>query len=397
MTQQPIYYFDNNATTRVAPEVVDAMLPFLRESWGNPSSIYGFGKQLAKPLEAAREKVAALINAEPREIIFTSCGTESNNSAIHSALVTHPQKRHVIITAVEHSANLKFCAHLKKMGFEITLLPVDSNGALDILLLEKSIRSDTAIASVMWANNEIGVVFPVAEIAAICRRKHVLFHTDAVQAPGKLKIDVAEVGADFLSLSAHKLHGPKGIGLLYVKRGVKYHPYVIGGGQEHGRRGGTENVAGIVGFGQAAELALAHLKAQDTRVRALRDKLENGILKNIPGVMLNGARDERLPNTTNLSFDGIEAEGILLLLDEQGICASSGSACTSGSLDPSHVLLAMGCSPARARGSVRFSLGIYNTEAEVAFLLKHLPSIISKLRSHSRPAKPLPHVAGTNR
>jgi cysteine desulfurase len=397
MTQQPINYFDNNATTRVAPEVVDAMLPFLRESWGNPSSIYGFGKQLAKPLEAARGKVAALINAEPREIIFTSCGTESNNSAIHSALVTHPLKRHVIITAVEHSANLKFCAHLKKMGFEITLLPVDSDGALDIQLLEKSIRSDTAIVSVMWANNETGVVFPIAEIAAICRGKHVLFHTDAVQAPGKLKIDVAEAGADFLSLSAHKLHGPKGIGLLYVKRGVKYHPYVIGGGQEHGRRGGTENVAGIVGFGQAAELALANLKDQDTRVRALRDKLENGILKNIPGAMLNGARDERLPNTSNLSFDGIEAEGILLLLDEQGICASSGSACTSGSLDPSHVLLAMGCSPARARGSVRFSLGIYNTEAEVDFLLKHLPPIISKLRSHSRPAKPLPYVAGTNR
>jgi cysteine desulfurase len=240
----------------------------------------------------------------------------------------------------------------------------------------------------MWANNETGVLFPIGEIAAICRAKRVLFHTDAVQAPGKLKIDVANLGADFLSLSAHKLHGPKGIGLLYVKHGVKYHSYVIGGGKEHGRRGGTENVAGIVGFGQAAELAMAHFTDQDTRVRALRDKLENGILKNIPGVVRNGARDQRLPNTSNLSFEGIEAEGILLLLDEQGICASSGSACTSGSLDPSHVLLAMGCSPARARGSVRFSLGIYNTETEVDFLLKHLPPIISKLRSHSHPAKP---------
>jgi cysteine desulfurase len=387
MNQQPIYYFDNNATTRVAPEVVEAMLPFLRESWGNPSSIYGFGKRLAKSLEAAREKVAALINAEPREIIFTSCGTESNNSALHSALATQPQKPHVVTTAVEHSATIKFCAHLKKMGIEITLLPVESDGTLDIHLLEKSIRSETSIVSVMWANNETGVLFPVEEIAAICRSKHVLFHTDAVQAAGKLKMDVKDLAVDFLSLSAHKLHAPKGVGLLYVKRGVKYQPYVMGGGQEHGRRGGTENVAGIVGFGRAAELAMAHLKDENSRVRALRDKLENEILKNIPGVMRNGAQDERLPNTTNLSFEGIEAEGILLLLDEQGICASSGSACTSGSLDPSHVLVAMGCSPARARGSVRFSLGIYNTEAEVDFLLKQLPPIIAKLRSHSHSGK----------
>jgi cysteine desulfurase len=385
MSGQPIFYFDSNSTTRVAPEVVDAMLPFLRESWGNPSSIYGFGKQLAKPLEDAREKVAALINAEPREIIFTSCGTESNNSAIHSALVTHPQKRHVIGTAVEHSANIKFCAHLKKMGFDVTLLPVDSAGRLDIHLLEKSIRPDTAVVSAMWANNETGVLFPVGEIAAICRSKHVLFHTDAVQAPGKLKIDVADLGADFLSLSAHKLHAPKGIGMLYVKHCVKYQPYVIGGGQEQGRRGGTENVAGIVGFGRAAELALANFKNENTRVRGLRDKLENGILKRISNVVRNGAQDDRLPNTSNLSFEGIEAEGILLLLDELGICASSGSACTSGSLDPSHVLLAMGYSPERARGSVRFSLDVYNTDVEVDFLLKHLPPIVSKLRSHSHP------------
>jgi cysteine desulfurase len=387
MSRQPIYYFDNNATTRVALEVVDAMLPFLREFWGNPSSVYGFGKQLAKPLDAAREKVAALINAEPREIIFTSCGTESNNSAIHSALVTHPQKRHLVITAVEHSANIKFCAHLKKMGFDVTLLPVDSDGILEIHLLEKSIRPDTAVVSVMWANNETGVLFPMSEIATICRDKQVLFHTDAVQMAGRLKIDVADLGVDFLSLSAHKLHGPKGIGLLYVKRGVKYQSYVIGGGQEQGRRGGTENVAGIVGFGRAAELALANSKNENTR--ALRDKLENGILKSTSGVVRNGAQNNRLPNTSNLSFEGIEAEGILLLLDELGICASSGSVCTSGSLDPSHVLLAMGCSPARARGSVRFSLGVYNTEAEVDFLLKHLPSIVSKLRSHSHPEKKL--------
>lgn len=386
MNPQPVY-FDNNATTRVAPEVLDAMLPFLRDQWGNPSSVYGFGRQIAKPLEAAREKVAALINAEPREIIFTSCGTESNNSAIHSALAAHPQKRHVITTAVEHLANIKFCAYLKKQGFDVTLLPVDSEGHLDPRLLEKSIRPDTAIVSVMWANNETGVLFPIEVIAAICRRRGVLFHTDAVQAPGRLKIDVKELDVDFLSLSGHKLHAPKGVGLLYVKRGVKYEPYVIGGGQEQGRRGGTENVAGIIGFGRAAELAMSHSPDQNTRIRSLRDRLENGILKSIPGVVRNGVREPRLPNTTNLSFEGIEAQGILLLLDEQGICASSGSACTSGSLDPSHVLVAMGCNPARARSSIRFSLGIYNTEAEVDFVLKQLPSIISKLRSHSNSGK----------
>ena len=387
MKQQPSYYLDNNATTRVAPEVLEAMLPFLRELWGNPSSIYGFGKHLAKPLNAAREKVAALINAEPREIVFTSGGTESNNSAIHSALMAQPQKRHVITTTVEHSANIKYCTHLKTMGFEVTVLPVDSEGSLDLHELEKCIRPDTAIVSVMWANNETGVLFPIEQIGAVCRSKHVLFHSDAVQAAGKLKIDVKDFGVDFLSLSAHKLHAPKGVGLLYVKRGVKHQPYIIGGGQEQGRRGGTENVASIIGFGRAAELATVHLKDHNTRIRALRDKLENGILNSIKGVVLNGARDERLPNTSNLSFDGLEAEGILLLLDEFGICASSGSACTSGSLDPSHVLLAMGCSPARARGSVRFSLGVYNTEAEVDFVLEQLPLIISKLRAHSHSGK----------
>jgi cysteine desulfurase len=383
MSEQRIYYFDNNATTRIAPEVLEAMLPFLRDLWGNPSSVYGFGKQLAQPLEAAREKVAGLVNAEPREIIFTSGGTESDNSAIHSALATQPQKKHVVTTAVEHSANLKFCAHLKKMGFDVTLLPVDSDGGLDLALLEKSIRPDTAIVSVMWANNETGVVFPIEEIAALCRSKQVLFHTDAVQIPGKLKIDVKELGVDFLSLAAHKLHGPKGVGVLYVKRGVKYQPYVMGGGQEQGRRGGTENVAGIVGFGRAAELAMTHLNAS-ARIRALRDKLETGILQSISGVVRNGSREARLANTSNLSFDGLEAEGILLLLDEQGICASSGSACTSGSLDPSHVLLAMGCDVSRARASIRFSLGIHNTEAEVDFVLKELPKIIERLRTHSK-------------
>src|SRR6185312_4230896 len=312
--RQPIY-FDSNATTRVAPEVLDAMLPFLRDQWGNPSSIYGFGRQLTKPLELAREKVAALINAEPREIIFTSCGTESINTALQSALDTHPQKRNLVITAVEHPATIKFCARLKNLGCDVTVLPVDANGQLDLQLLERSIRPDTAIVSAMTANNETGVTFPVGEIASICRSKDVLFHTDAVQTPGKLKIDVKESGVDFLSLSAHKLYAPKGVGILYVKRGTKYQSYLIGGGQEQGRRGGTENVASIVAFGRAAELAMAHLHDANTRIRALRDKLETGILKTIDGVSVNGSRDLRLPNTSNLSFAGIEADGILLLLD----------------------------------------------------------------------------------
>src|SRR5882757_7988231 len=274
-----IYYFDNNATTRVAPEVVEAMLPFLSEHWGNPSSTYQFGKSVAGHIKSAREKVAALINADPREIIFTSCGTEGNNSAIHSALVGQPGKRHIVTTAVEHSATLKFCQHLEKRGFEVTFLPVESDGTLDLHLLEKSIRPDTAIVSVMLANNETGVLFPLEEIAAICRSKGVLIHTDAVQTPGKLKLDVVELGVDMLSLSAHKLHAPKGIGLLYVKRKTRYMPYVVGGGQERGRRGGTENVANIVAFGRAAELALASLKEENTRVRELRDRLEKTILK----------------------------------------------------------------------------------------------------------------------
>ena len=383
MSQPPIYYFDNNATTRVAPEVVEAMLPFLKEYWGNPSSAYSFGHQLALHLEDARAKVAALINADPREIVFTSCGTEGNNSALHSALLTHPDKRHMLTTAVEHSANIKFCQALQKRGYVITFLPVESDGSLDLHLLEKSIRLDTAIVSVMWANNETGVIFPIEEIAAICRSKGALCHTDAVQAAGKLKIDVKALGVDFLSLSAHKLHAPKGIGLLYVKRRVKYHPYIMGGGQERGRRGGTENVPYIVAFGRAADLAAASLHDEDTRVRALRDKLESGILADIPGSSPNGAKEPRLPNTANLSFDGVEAEGILLLLDQVGICASSGSACTTGSLDPSHVLLAMGCSAARARSSVRFSLGKYNTEAEVDYALRLLPGIIARLRANA--------------
>jgi len=379
---QRIYYFDNNATTRVAPEVVEVMVPFLSEFWGNPSSAYGFGSQVHKHVEGAREQVAGLINADPKEVTFTSCGTESNNAAIHSALVTSG-KRHVITTAVEHSANINFGEHLQKMGFEVTYLPVESDGSLDLHRLEQAIRPETALVSVMWANNETGVVFPIEEVAAICRSRGVLSHTDAVQTPGKLKIDVKQLGVDFLSLSAHKLHAPKGIGLLYVKRRTKFAPYIIGGHQERGRRGGTENVANIVGFGRAAELAAGSLGEENTRVRGLRDRLENHILSHIPNTVRNGAKEPRLPNTTNIAFDFVEAEAVLMMLDMLGICASSGSACTTGSLDPSHVLSAMGVSPMRARGSVRFSLGIYNTDEDVDYLIKHLPAIIQKLRDIS--------------
>jgi cysteine desulfurase len=381
MSQTKIYYFDNNATTRVAPEVFDAMVPFLTERWGNPSSSYGFGKQLAKEIEDSRVKLAEFIHADPREIIFTSCGTESNNTAINSALATQPGKRRVVTTAVEHSANIKFCRALQQRGYEVTFLPVESDGGLDLHLLEQSIQPDTAIVSVMWANNETGVLFPIEEIAAICASKGVVFHTDAVQVTGKIKIDSEELGVDMLSLSAHKLHAPKGVGALYVRRRAKFAPYIIGGGQERGRRGGTENVANIVAFGRAAELAMTHLKDEHTRVRALRDKLENTILKTIPGTSRNGAKNDRLPNTTNIAFDGVEAEAMLLMFDQLGICASSGSACTTGSLDPSHVLIAMGLSPALARGSIRFSLGVYNTDGEVDYLLGHLPKVISKLRA----------------
>src|SRR6266446_6593679 len=325
-TSQPIYYFDNNATTKVAPEVVDAMVPFLKEYWGNPSSAYSFGHRVTKYVEEARAQVAALINADPREILFTSCGTESNNSAIHSALVTHPEKRHVVTSAVEHSANIKFCDFLKKRGYDVTLLPVESDGTLDLHLLEKSIRPDTAIVSVMWANNETGVIFPIEEIGAICRSRGVLCHTDAVQTPGKLKIDVQNLGVDFLSLSGHKFHSPKGIGLLYVRRRTRFEPYLIGGHQERDRRGGTENVPYIVGLGRAAELAMEHLGEENTRVRSLRDRLEAAILTTIPQTSRNGAKEQRLPNTSSIAFDLVEAEAVLMMLDSLGICASSGSA-----------------------------------------------------------------------
>jgi cysteine desulfurase len=352
----------------------------LKEHWGNPSSAYLFGHQLSKPIDSARQAVAALINASPRELIFTSCGTESNNSAIHSALATQSGKRHVVTTVVEHSATQKYCRFLREQGYKVTFLPVSAEGRLDLDGLREAIQPDTAIVSIMWANNETGVIFPIKDIVEICRSKGVLIHTDAVQAAGKLQLDVTDVDVDFMSLSAHKLHAPKGIGALYVKRRTKYQPYIIGGGQERGRRGGTENVPYMVAFGRAAELALSHLPGEAQRLRVLRDKLESGVFHSVTGTRRNGAANPRLPNTSNIAFEGVEAEGALMLLDQAGVCASSGSACTTGSLEPSHVLTAMGCSPARARSSLRFSLGRYTEPAEIDYLLSVLPGIIEKLR-----------------
>jgi cysteine desulfurase len=380
--ESSVYYLDNNATTRVAPEVVEEMLPFLTEHWGNPSSAYSFGKAVGQAVAEAREKVAALINASPREIIFTSCGTESNNAAINSALAIQPGKRHIITTVVEHSANIKFGQSLEKRGCEVTWIPVDRAGQLDVHEIYEAIRKDTAIVSVMMANNETGVIYPIEEIAAICRAKGVPFHTDAVQTPGKLKLDVKAMEVDFLSLSAHKLHAPKGIGLLYVRKGVSFQPYVMGGGQEQGRRGGTENVANIVAFGKAAEIAMASLEDNLDRIRALRDRMEGGIMDAIDGVTRNGAKEPRLANTSNLSFVNCEAEAILLLLDRERICASSGSACTTGSLAPSHVLTAMGMTPELAMSAVRLSLSKYSTDGEVDHLLAKMPEIITKLRGN---------------
>ena len=382
MNEESIYYLDNNATTRVAPEVVEAMLPFLTEQWGNPSSAYSFGKAVGKAVAEAREKVAALINANPREIIFTSCGTESNNAAINSALTSQPGKRHLITTVVEHSANIKFSESLEKRGCEVTWIPVDRAGQLDVHEIHEAIREDTAVVSVMTANNETGVIYPVEEIAAICRAKGVLFHTDAVQTPGKLKLDVKSMEADYLSLSAHKLHAPKGIGILYVRKGVSFQPYVMGGGQEQGRRGGTENVAGMVAFGKAAEIAMASLDKDLDRITALRDRMEECIFNTIEGVSRNGGKEPRLANTSNLSFANCEAGAILLLLDREGICASSGSACTTGSLAPSHVLTAMGLTPELAMGAVRLSLSKYSTNEDIDHLLEKLPEIIAKLRGN---------------
>ena len=376
-------YLDNNATTQVAPEVLEAMLPYFHELYGNPSSMHSFGGQVSKTIREAREKVANLIGADPEEIIFTSCGTESDNTAIMSALSVYPDKKHIVTSRVEHPAVKVLCEHLKERGCRITELPVDSEGKLNIEEYESSLSKDTAIVSIMWANNETGVIFPVEEAAKIAREKGILFHTDAVQAVGKIPIKMRVNTIDMLSLSGHKLHAPKGVGVLYVRKGTRFSPFLIGGHQEKGRRGGTENTVSIVALGMACELAARNMDTENTGVRYLRDKLENNLLKSIPNSRVNGDRINRLPNTTNISFEFVEGEGILLLMDQFNICASSGSACTSGSLQPSHVLRAMGVPFTMAHGSVRFSLSVYNTEEEIDLVIDKLPPIIARLREMS--------------
>ncbi len=379
-------YMDNNATTRVAPEVLEVMLPYFSELYGNPSSMHRFGDQVGKAIEVARGQVADLLHAMPAEIIFTSCGTESDSTAILSALQAVPGKRHIVTSRVEHPAVKNLCESLDRLTghkHTVTSLHVESDGTMDLEKYEKAITEDTAIVSMMWANNETGVIFPIKEMAAIAKSRGVLFHTDAVQAVGKVPIDLQDVPVDFLSLSGHKLHAPKGIGALYVRKGTPYMPFLIGGHQEGGRRGGTENVASIIGLGKACELAGHMMHTENTVVRALRDKLENGLLEKVSHTILNGHKKDRLPNTTNVSFEYIEGEAILLHLDQFGICASSGSACTSGSLEPSHVLRAMGVPFTAAHGSIRFSLSIYNTEDEVDYILEKLPPVIANLRAMS--------------
>lgn len=377
-------YLDNNATTMVAPEVREAMLPFLsEEKYGNPSSMHAFGGRIGKDLSKAREQVAALIGADPSEIVFTSCGTEGDNSAIVGSLRAQPKKKKIVTTRVEHPAVRTLCRRLAKDGYELHELHVDRDGLLVMDEVREVITEDTAIVSIMHANNETGVIFPIEEIIELCRERGVRFHTDAVQTVGKMPLDVHKMGVDLLTLSGHKIHAPKGVGALYVRRGVHIEPLLIGGHQEEGRRGGTENVPSIVGLGRACELAAERIEDESTRVRAMRDRLEAGLVANAPNALVNGHREHRLPNTTNVSFEYVEGEAILLLLSRQGIAASSGSACTSGSLEPSHVLRAMGVPYTAAHGSVRFSFSVYNTDEDVDRVLEHLPPIIRRLREIS--------------
>jgi cysteine desulfurase len=373
-------YFDNNATTAIHPLVLEEMLPFLKEQYGNPSSAYSFGKRVARTIDRAREQVAALLGCEPSEILFTSCGTESDNTALQSALLVDQDRKHIITSKVEHSAIIKHSEALARRGYEVTWLEVDADGLIDLEQLDKSIRQDTAIVSLMWANNETGVLFPIEEIAEICRKHQTIFHTDAVQAVGKIPINLRNLPVQFLSLSGHKLHAPKGVGALYVNRRARFFPLLIGGGQEEKRRGGTENTASIVGLGKAAELAAEFIDEENRFVRELRDTFEREALQRMSGITVNGHREKRLPNTTNLSIEGIDSEALLMVLDQQGVCCSAGSACTTGALEPSHVLRAMGLSTEQARASLRFSFGRLNTREEVTDGLEILVRGVKKLR-----------------
>jgi cysteine desulfurase len=375
-------YLDNNATTRIDDEVVTAMLPYLTEFYGNPSSMHTFGGQVGAATKKAREQVASLLNAIPSEILFTSCGTEGNNAAIHAALTAQPDKRHIITSEVEHPAVLNVCRHLEKKGYTVTYLSVNAQGQLDLDEVEAALTGNTALVSLMYANNETGTIFPIEQVGAMAKEYGALFHVDAVQAVGKVPLDMQSSTIDMLTLSGHKLHAPKGIGALYIRKGTRFRPLLIGGHQERGRRGGTENVPGIVALGKAAELAQANLMYVEHE-QQLRDYLEQTILAIIPDTVLNGHPVQRLPNTSNIGFKYIEGEAILLSLDKYGICASSGSACTSGSLEPSHVLRAMGLPYSVLHGSIRFSLSRYTTQAEIEKVLTVLPETIDRLRAIS--------------
>jgi len=392
IAREQIIYLDNNATTQLDPAVIEEMLPYLTDYYGNPSSGYTFGRQVRRAIDLARERVAALLGCEPGEIVFTSCGTESNNAAVNSALQLAPNRRHIVTTAVEHSATRRHCETVANRGGAVTIVGVDGNGNLDLDELEAAITPQTAIVTAMWANNETGVLFPVEKIAEIARRKRVLFHTDAIQTVGKIPIRLADSTINSLALSAHKLHGPKGVGALYANKRSAFKPSMIGGSQENNRRAGTENVASIIALGKAAECAAATLAEEDSRVRALRDRFENGLLERIPNAFVNGNLAERLPNTTNVSFIGIESDAALVMFDRHQLCCSAGSACRTGSLEASHVLRAMNLAAERLRGSMRFSFGRFNTDAEVDQALEIIPAVISKLRAMS-PATVSPEPA----
>ena len=385
-----VIYLDNNATTRVDAEVFVAMQPFFCERYGNPSSIHRFGGSVAADIEKARCRVADLLGASFRdkdgiatEIIFTSCGTEGDNAAINAALNAKPERKKIVTTCVEHPGILAYCKELSRRGYEVAYAPVDGRGRLDMEFMKKEVDENTAIVTVMWANNETGTIFPIAELVGLAHEKGALFHTDAVQAAGKVQIDVDGLDIDFLSISGPKLHAPKGVGALFVRRGLRFRPLIFGGHQERSRRAGTENVTSIIGLGKACELAQAYLPAERLQLAELRDRLEKGVLERIPNVRINGDIENRLPNTASISFEYIEGESILMLLDRLNICASSGSACTTGSLEPSHVLRAMGLPYTAAHGTIRFSLSRFNTAAEIDKVIEALPPIIAQLREIS--------------
>src|SRR5213593_1545393 len=385
MADDEIIYLDNNATTQLDPAVVDEMMPFLTKYYGNPSSGYGFAAKARKAVDLARERLAALLGCESPEIVFTSGGTESNNTAIASSLQFEPRGKHVVTNAVDHSAVLRPCQDLEKRGCAVMFLGVDQHGNLDVAELEAAIRPETALVSMMWANNETGVLFPVEKIAKICRQKGVLFHTDAVQVLGKIPIRLRDMAINFLSLSAHKFHGPKGVGALYVNRRTRFSPLIAGGGQENGRRGGTENVAGIVGLGKAAELACKYLAEGNCDIRSIRDRFEKSVLQAVSGASVNGTGAARIPNTSSLSFEGIESSSALILLDRHGICCSAGSACRTGSQEASHVLRVMNPNGDGARRSLRFSFSRFNTETEIDRAIEIVPKVIEKLRQTAAP------------